>query len=144
MLSAALCHTLPIDNLMELPMTTPHNAVVWTEIRVTDLHKAMAFYNAVLDTQLILNTDMGPAPVAVFPYATGEGTSGQLTEGTPAAPGTGNIVHLSVTGPLSAARDRLIAAGGQAHSPDIEIPGGFFFYASDPDGNSIGLFQAKG
>ena len=49
--------------------------------------------------------------------------------------------------PLSAADyksalARVAEAGGTVISPAIEIPAGRFFYATDPDGNSIGLFEA--
>jgi hypothetical protein len=37
---------------------------------------------------------------------------------------------------------RVKASGGEVLSPTIDIPAGSFFYATDPDGNSIGLFTA--
>jgi hypothetical protein len=67
------------------------------------------------------------------------GVSGHLYPGTPSE--NGPTIHLVVPDTLEAARSRLTAAGGTAISPDIEIPAGRFFYARDPDGNSIGLFQ---
>ncbi|MBA83611.1 MAG: glyoxalase [Rhodobacteraceae bacterium] len=129
---------------METTMTfAPTNAVVWTEIRVRDLHKATAFYAQLLQNEMTITTDMGPQPMAVFSYAGDPGISGHLIEGTPAPAGTGNIVHLHVPDTLEATRARLIAAGGTVQSPDIEIPPGSYFYAADPDGNTIGLFQYK-
>lgn len=145
MLSAALCHTAPIDNLMEQTMTfTPENAVIWTEIRVSNLEKATAFYAEVLQNQMKITTDMGPQPMAVFSYHPEQGVSGNLIEGTPAARGSGPIIHLTIPDTLDQARARVIAAGGTADSPDIEIPPGAYFYATDPDGNTFGLFQPKG
>lgn len=122
---------------------TPQNAVVWTEIRVSNLAKATAFYAEVLQNQMKITTDMGPQPMAVFTYAGDPGISGHLIEGTPAQAGTGSVIHLHVPDTLDATRARLIAAGGTVQSPDIEIPPGSYFYASDPDGNTIGLFQYK-
>lgn len=145
MLSAALCHTASIDNLMEQTMTfTPQNAVIWAEIPVSNLEKATAFYAEVLQNQMEITTDMGPQPMAVFTYQSGQGVSGHLVAGTPAAPGTGPIVHLAIPDTLADARARVINAGGTADSPDIEIPPGSYFYATDPDGNTFGLFQPKG
>ena len=37
--------------------------------------------------------------------------------------------------------ERVKQAGGTVVSPIIQIPPGRFFYATDPDGNSIGLFE---
>ncbi len=66
---------------------TGSHTVVWAEIPVTDLAAGMAFYGAVLDAPLTMN-EMGPNPMADFPYA--EGTvSGHLYPGTPAAHGAG-------------------------------------------------------
>ena len=45
----------------------PDNFTVWMEIPVSDLDKAIGFYNKVLKTELNLVTDMGPNPVAMFP-----------------------------------------------------------------------------
>ena len=46
--------------------------------------------------------------------------------------------------PLEAVMDRVPAAGGEVVSPVIDIPAGRFFYATDPDGNSVGFFNYKG
>ncbi|MDF1802338.1 VOC family protein [Thalassovita sp.] len=122
---------------------TPPNAVVWTEIRVSNLEKAAAFYADVLQSDIAITTEMGPQPMAVFGYQGDPGISGHLIEGTPAASGTGNIVHLAIPDTLAETRARLTAAGGTILSPDIDIPPGAYFYAEDPDGNTIGLFQYK-
>ncbi|ATF18558.1 VOC family protein [Phaeobacter gallaeciensis] len=39
---------------------------------------------------------------------------------------------------------RVTKAGGQVISEAITLPGGQFFYAKDPDGNSVGFYEAKG
>lgn len=141
MLSVGVCHTTPINKLMEIKMTfTPTSAVVWAEIPVSDLEKATAFYAEVLQNDMTITTEMGPEPMAVFSYKGDPGISGHLIKGTP---GKGTVIHLAVPDTLEAARARLTAAGGNAVSPDIEIPPGAYFYATDPDGNTIGLFKYK-
>jgi predicted enzyme related to lactoylglutathione lyase len=122
---------------------TPKDAVVWSEIRVSNLEKATAFYAEVLQNGMQITTDMGPEPMAVFGYAGDPGVAGHLVQGTPAAAGTGNVIHFLVPDTLAATRARLTAAGGTVQSPDIEIPTGAYFYATDPDGNTIGLFAFK-
>lgn len=119
---------------------SPTNAVVWAEIRVTNLERAAAFYAEVLQNDMTITTEMGPEPMAVFSYKGDPGISGHLIQGTP---GAGTVIHLAVPDTLQATRARLTDAGGTAVSPDIEIPPGAYFYATDPDGNTIGLFKYK-
>ncbi|WP_306047029.1 VOC family protein [Nioella sp. MMSF_3534] len=120
----------------------PTHTTVWIEIPVSDLSAAVAFYGTV--TGLTLNREqMGPNETAIFQAAEfATGVAGHLYEGKPAGDGTGPTVHLAAEGTLEEAMDRVTAAGGKVISPAIEIPAGRFFYATDPDGNSIGLFEA--
>lgn len=118
--------------------THPANSAVWFEIPVTDLDRSIAFYNTVLDTDLTIDTS-GPNPMAVFPTDPPQaGVSGHLYPGTPSEHGP--TIHLGAPDDLAATRKRVEAAGGTAISPDIPLPVGAFFYAKDPDGNSIGFF----
>ena len=58
-------------------------------------------------------------------------------------PGTGPTIHLNVPDTLEAAAARVIEAGGAIVSDAIAIPPGRFQYVTDPDGNSIGLFEPR-
>ncbi|MCF3631006.1 VOC family protein [Thalassospiraceae bacterium LMO-SO8] len=118
---------------------TPQNMVVWAEIPVTDMARSIAFYSAILETELTLD-DGGPNPMAVLPTADKMGVAGHLYPGKPAPEGTGSTIHLACPGALAAARTRVEKAGGKVVSGVLEIPDGMFFYCQDPDGNSIGLF----
>ncbi|MEM7642858.1 MAG: VOC family protein [Pseudomonadota bacterium] len=116
---------------------TPENPVIWTEIPVADLPKAIRFYEAVFQWTTTMHED-GPNPFAMFPD---KGVSGHLYPGKPAKDG-GPTVHLQVPDTVEAASDRVRAAGGTVLPiPPITIPAGRFVYATDPDGNSIGLFE---
>ena len=119
---------------------TPQSAVVWCEFPVADLEKAVAFYSAVFDYEMKIET-AGPNPVAFLPYDGTNGTAGHLYPGKPAAPGTGPTVHLAVPDTVEATRDRLLAAGGASDGPIIPMEFGRWCYATDPDGNSLGLFE---
>ncbi|WP_424944271.1 VOC family protein [Aliiroseovarius crassostreae] len=120
-------------------MTPP--VVCWAEIPVADLDKAIAFYNAVFKwTMTIDNT--GPNPISILGGAM-DTTSGHLYPGTPATDGNGPTVHIVVPDKLEDAAARCTDAGGTVLCDPIEIPPGRFVYATDPDGNSIGLFEAK-
>ncbi len=118
---------------------SPKHAVAWTEIPVSDLKKAVAFYNDVFDYGLKID-DSGPNPLAML---NGAGVSGHFYPGKPAGDGSGPTIHLNVPGRLEDTTARWKKAGGTVLTDPIEIPPGRFAYALDPDGNSIGLFEAK-
>lgn len=121
---------------MTMPATNP---VCWTEIPVTDLAKAVAFYNAAMDFGLTIE-DMGPNPVAMIPTKEPGQVAGHFYPGKPMR-GTGPTVHFEVPGTVEAALEKWTAAGGSKVSDIITIPPGRFAYVEDLDGNSIGLFQ---
>ena len=117
----------------------PENFTAWAEIPVTDMDKACAFYNAVFDTELVVD-DSGPNPVAMFPTSKKDGVAGHLYPGKPAGDGSGPTIHLCCPDTLEATIARFQDAGGKMMSAPIAIPAGRFAYGIDLDGNSIGLF----
>lgn len=121
-------------------MNAPAHAAAWFEIPVTDMARAKAFYNAVLQTELVDEPD-GPNPMAMFPMKDKSSVSGHLYPGKPAAAGAGATIHLAVAD-LEQTMERVGQSGGKVVSPVITIPAGRFAYCLDPDGNSFGLFAA--
>ena len=120
---------------------TPANSVVWMEIPVRDIDRGMAFYNSVFGYDLERSEDF-PNPLAMFPTDAPNGVSGHIYEGEPARPGEGSTIHLAVPDTLEATAARCEKAGGTIKSDPTPLPAGRFQYALDPDGNSIGLFEA--
>lgn len=118
---------------------TQKPTVVWTEIPVRDLDKAQAFYETVFGFNMARDTS-GPNDMVNFD-ADMSGIGGHLYPGEPGA-GNGPTLHLAVPDTLEAAIARCTKAGGTMVSPPITIPPGRFAYATDPDGNSLGLFEA--
>ena len=121
-------------------MTT--NTCVWFVIPVTDIDRAHAFYSAVMGRDLT-KQEGGPNPMVAFTSMADEGVSGHLYPGKPAAAGSGATIHFAAPDSLEATAKRVRDAGGEVITAPIEIPSGSFFYATDPDGNSIGLFEMK-
>lgn len=119
---------------------SPDNPVVWTEIPVRDIDRAILFYKDVFNFSLVRD-DSGPNPLAMFKDDM-NGVSGHLYPGEPAAGGNGPTIHLAIPDTLEAAADRCWKSGGTVQSDPIPLPVGRFQYAQDPDGNSIGLFEA--
>lgn len=119
----------------------PEHFNVWMEIPVTDMDRAITYYNEVCDAGLTLDMS-GPNPMAMFrPANDKSGVSGHLYPGKPAAKGTGPTIHLAVPGKLEDALERATKAGGEVVSGPIPVPDGRFAYTLDPDGNSVGLFE---
>ncbi|MEL6435510.1 MAG: VOC family protein [Pseudomonadota bacterium] len=116
----------------------------WFEIPVADLGKAQTFYEAVLNTKMIRTTDpSAPNEMVWFNDPSAPVVSGHLYPGKPSDVGTGNTVHMVALDPLEEVMTRVEPAGGKVVSPVIPIPAGRFVYITDPDGNSIGLFNGS-
>ena len=116
---------------------TPANPVVWSEIPVRDLKKASAFYAKITGMQMVRNED-GPQPIVIF--SADKGVSGHLYEAKPSG-AAGPTIHLAAQGTIDEMKARVWDAGGKVVSDAIAIPDGRFIYCTDPDGNSIGLFE---
>ncbi|MTI43710.1 hypothetical protein JM93_01595 [Roseibium hamelinense] len=120
----------------------PKDFNVWMELPVTDFDKAVFFYNTVFKTELKVDREMGPNPIALFPTQESNGVGGHLYPGTPPAKGSGPTIHLACPDSLEETAERLKAAGGEVVTDAISIPAGRFMYCLDPDGNSISLFSS--
>ena len=56
---------------------TPEHFTVWAEIPVTDMDRAITFYNAVFKTEM-KKDESGPNPMAMFPTTNNAGCGGNL------------------------------------------------------------------
>jgi predicted enzyme related to lactoylglutathione lyase len=116
------------------------NAVVWSEIAVSDLRRATAFYERLLNDKLKPET-FGPFQIALFPHAD-DGVGGCLMKGEgyePSAKGT--VTYFPAVPGIDAALERAWSAGAKVLMPKTELPNnqGFIAHVSDSEGNRIGL-----
>jgi len=118
----------------------PENFAVWSEIPVTDIDRAIKFYDHVFDLELTKD-ETGPNPMAMFPTSNSAGVAGHLYPGKPASDGAGPTVHFACPDKLETALERVGQAGGKVLSDIITIPVGRFAYCLDTEGNSIGVFS---
>jgi predicted enzyme related to lactoylglutathione lyase len=118
------------------------NAITWFEIPSTDLNKAQAFYEAVLECKM-RREPMGPSQGAVFPYEAETGVGGAILAGptAPAPASGGTLIYLDASPSLDAALARAVKAGGKVALPRQALPPGlgFFAHITDLDGNRVGL-----
>lgn len=89
----------------------PDHFNVWMEIPVSDLDKAVSFYNDVFKTELRRVIDMGPNEIAIFPTKELGGIAGHLYPGKPAQNGTGPTIHLACPDTLEETMERFAAKG---------------------------------
>ena len=113
----------------------------WFEIPVTDMERAIAFYEPVMGLSL-RREKMDSADLAVFPYDD-PATGGALAKFDGIAPSPqGAIIYLH-TDDLTATLERVATAGGQCVFGPLELGQdiGTIALFTDSEGNRVGLHQ---
>lgn len=116
------------------------NRIVWVDIPVADLDRAIAFYGAVLGEPV--SREGGPGfQFGLLPHAEGEAAGCLYLPGEENAPSrTGPLVYLSAEGRLAAAVAAVEARGGQVLQPIHAMgPHGHRAVLLDSEGNRIAL-----
>jgi uncharacterized protein len=115
------------------------NAINWFEIPVSDLDRAVAFYEAVLGVKLRREV-FGGRPMAIFPYSDG-GVGGALLHDPRRAPSAdGSILYLHVGDRLEQALASAKQAHGEVVLPKTHIGDpGHIGIVRDTEGNLVGL-----
>lgn len=114
------------------------NAVVWVDIPVVDLDRAIRFYSAVLG-QMVERHEMGIS-LGLLPHGPGEvgGCLFHDPERPPSAEGA--LVYLSAQGRLEAAEAAIVPNGGKVLQSKHAIgPYGFRTVFLDSEGNRLAL-----
>ena len=123
-------------------MELPHNVVGWFEIPVTDMERAIAFYEAVFEVKLD-HRQMGPVDMAMFPGVEGKiGSGGSLvySKGNYAPSKDGILIYFTAfSGDLTLELGRVEKAGGKILLPKTQISPevGYMGLAMDTEGNRI-------
>ena len=117
------------------------NALNWFEIPVSDIKRAVKFYNTILGVeQTITEFEMMPGyQMAMLPAE--DGVGGGLVQGEGYVPSTeGAVVYLNAGEDLAVALGKVEGAGGKILVPKTDIgENGFFAYILDSEGNKVGL-----
>lgn len=115
------------------------NQIVWCDIPVLDLDRAVKFYSAVLG-QDVKKHEFPGMTRGVLPH--GDGDAGGCLIATPDAKPSaqGVMIYLNVDGRLDDAIGAVAALGGKVIEPKHEIaPFGFRAIVLDSEGNRIAL-----
>jgi predicted enzyme related to lactoylglutathione lyase len=117
------------------------NTIVWADIPVTDLDRAIAFYGTVLQAEIATMPEM--EGIALLPGEQGE-VSADLALTEHQKPGTdGTTIYLNSNGDPEGMLQRAEAAGGKILMPVTDMGPmigslGFFL---DSEGNRIGVHK---
>jgi uncharacterized protein len=122
------------------------NAIGWFDIYVTDMNRAVAFYESVLQQKLApLGDPTGETQMMSFPAdMSAYGAGGALVKSAYARPGAGGtMVYFSVDDCANEA-SRVAAAGGKVMRPKFSIGEfGWVTLCEDTEGNLLGLSSMK-
>jgi predicted enzyme related to lactoylglutathione lyase len=115
------------------------NHIVWVDIPVLKLDRAIRFYTAVMGTQVELQEYPGMS-IGSFPHKDGE-AAGCLYMSKKVKPSAeGPLVYLNVHGRIDEAIEAVEPSGGKVLEPKESIaPFGFRAVILDTEGNRIAL-----
>ncbi len=124
-------------------MKNKSNSVMYFEIPVNDMDRAMKFYAAVFnvefDKEIIDNNEM-----ALFPFADERsGISGALAKGEIYKPTKDGVVIYFRTESIDETLQLATANGGEILYPKTDNGIGFVAEFEDTEGNRIALFHSK-
>jgi predicted enzyme related to lactoylglutathione lyase len=122
-----------------MPPRPVHHSLDYTELVVTDLAAATAFYTEAFGWTFV---DYGPGYAGIA-SPSGDGSEvGGLLLADEARPVGGPLVLL-YSDDLDATMDAITAAGGAILQLPYEFPGGRRLHFADPSGNELGVWAAQ-
>jgi predicted enzyme related to lactoylglutathione lyase len=120
------------------------HAIHWFEIFVSDMERAVRFYQTMLGIEL-RRAEEDSRPMAIFQSAAKDGIGGALVRQQGREPtDSGVIVYLDADGKLDDSLARVERAGGKVVMPRTDIgPPGFIALVRDTEGNLVGLHSER-
>lgn len=137
------CSTASSSKEQSVMSSQTYNPVVYFEIPVTDMHRAMQFYQAVFsfdfEQEVIDHNEM-----ALFPFSDqSKGISGALAKGEIYKPTHNGVVIYFKTDNIDKTLQSVIANGGKILYPKTSNGDlGFVAEFEDSEGNRIALHQS--
>lgn len=115
------------------------NRIVWVDIPVVELDRAITFYSAMLGTP-VKKEEFDGMSMGVLPHE-GEDVGGALATGGSSKPSVdGPLIYLNVQGRLDEAIAAVEPSGGKIMQPKHQIgPYGFRAVVIDSEGNRVAL-----
>lgn len=114
------------------------NQIVWVDIPVKDLDRAIKFYSAVLGGA-VHKEEIPGAPIGILPHSEGD-VGGCLVPHPGGASTRGPLLYLNANGRLDRAVAAVAANGGKVLEPKHQIgPHGYRAIVLDSEGNRIAL-----
>ncbi len=118
-------------------LNTKHNRVVWFDMPVVDLDRAIAFYSGVLAIEVSRESFEG-FEFGVLEHDQGNG--GCLVPGTGEVADEGALLYFNVNGRIRDAVGKVAELGGRVKQDVHPIgPHGFRAIVSDSEGNCLAL-----
>ena len=115
------------------------NQIVWVDIPVLKLDRAIRFYSAVMGVEIEKMEYPGMA-IGSFPHSDGEAAGCLYLSETVKPSADGPLVYLNVHGHIDEAIDAVEASGGKVLQPKESIgPFGYRAVVLDTEGNRIAL-----
>ena len=135
--------SLGIIKPLDKPSNCSGNQIVWCDIPVKDLDRAIRFYSAVLGSPIKKEQHQGMS-FAVLPHGDEHGVSGCLTTGCSGSENEpshhGPLLYFNCQGRLDEAVKAVEPNGGKVFQPKHPIgPYGFRSVVLDSEGNRIAL-----
>ena len=113
------------------------NKVVWFELPVTDLERAMKFYTEVMGIEFDIQEDE-QSRMAFFPFEPGEASGALVLSDGYVPSNTGPVIYLNGGTDLSEQLGRVEAAGGKVTLPKMSIgENGNIAHFEDTEGNRV-------
>ena len=114
--------------------------ISWFEIPVTDINRAVKFYNQLFDTNISIQ-DLGQLKMGVLPTKTIGGALVEHSEWYKPSSTQGALIHLYAGNNLSIILDKVEEAGGKILIPKRQISEilGYMAVILDSEGNRIAL-----